>query len=166
MTPVVRAATTACCIAAGVCSVSLWRMSRPIVLPQPERMPAPDMAIAPVPRRTMPADFEVATALDHDPFAPDRHRPTTRYQLPEDLAAAAAAPATPAGLPHLLGTVVSPRASASFAMCQVGSEPPRMVRVGDMVNGLRLERVSQGAALFLSATGSRIELSAVKGSGS
>ena len=165
MISLLRVAIGACVLSGGVCATSLWLASRPVVLPGPARVPATPLTLATVARRAAPADSDVAVAIDHDPFAPDRHRPAVRYQLPEEIAAAATQPTAPSGVPHLLGTVVSPGGS-SFAMCQIGAEPPRMVRIGDVVSGFKLERVSQGAALFLSATGSRVELNVLKASGS
>ena len=166
MTLWLRVATGASLVAGGVCAASLWLATRPTPRPDPERVPAATPNLNLASHRPPTPDSEIAVAVDHDPFAPDRHRPATRYQLPEEIAAANAVPSVPAtGLPHLLGTVVSPGGQSGFAMCQVGTESPRVVRIGDVVSGLKLERVSQGAASFLSPTGSRIELSVLRASG-
>lgn len=64
------------------------------------------------------------------------------------------------GLPvalRLLGTVVSP-GGEGFAMCQLGQEPPKLVRPGARIGALTLRSVAQGRALFLSPEGDEFEV--------
>ncbi|HEX6616909.1 MAG TPA: hypothetical protein VF046_11450 [Gemmatimonadales bacterium] len=71
----------------------------------------------------------------------------------------AGSPVQPAGEPpfRLIGTAVLP-AGRGFAMCQMGEQPPRLVRLGERVGDLVLKRVHQGRATFESAEGRQVEL--------
>lgn len=92
--------------------------------------------------------------LPSDPFRPGR-------QLPTEIAAAAAKPDTvmPVSLVaiRLLGTVIRP--SGSFALCQLPSDVPRMVHIGDHLGELTLIVLEQGRVVFQAPKGARLELS-------
>jgi hypothetical protein len=110
--------------------------------------------VAPEVRR----DTTDALALASDPFSPDR-------SLPDDGAAdepsqAAERPATPAGEPTLLGTVV--RGSGSFALCQLPSDVPRIVHIGEQLGDMTLISLDQGRAVFRTRTGTQVELTLSK----
>ena len=106
--------------------------------------------------RKSPPRVNVAAAVDADPFSPSRQRPEEPYRLPGELVEAA----TPSRALQLkvLGTVVVTN-GASFAMCQMGSEPPVIVRVGQQIGSYTLKRVTRGKAVFASSSG-EIEIAA------
>ncbi len=112
--------------------------------------------IAKIMRADTTSDDLVDEALDHDPFAPTRTRPATRYGTPAVIALNAPPPPPPATL-RLLGTVVEID-GASFALCQLGADQPHVVRVGQKIGGFLLRSISQGVATFTSAEGERVEL--------
>jgi hypothetical protein len=92
----------------------------------------------------------VLTALDKDPFHPQRRRPARRPQSGGENAV----PNSPAqgGSVLVIGTAVSAD-GRGFAMCAWGGAPPRIVRVGERVGDWTLRAVSKGAAEFTSPTG-------------
>lgn len=98
-------------------------------------------------------------ALASDPFDPDRGMPGG------NVAEAAADDAAPArrdstATVRLLGTVV--RGNGGFAVCQIASEAPRIVHVGERIGALTLTTLMQGRVAFRAANGSRVELSLSK----
>ena len=100
--------------------------------------------------------INIAAAVDADPFSPDRQRPLEPYRLPNELVEAPVV--SRAQQLKVLGTVVVTSGS-SFAMCQIGSEPPVIVRVGQQIGGYTLKRVARGKAVFTSPSG-EIEIAA------
>jgi hypothetical protein len=97
-------------------------------------------------------DTLVAAAVEVDPFSPEREAPSTRYGSdPGDDSASTEMPAQRALL-KLVGTVIDDDGS-SFAMCQLGDEQPRAVRVGERIGEYRLRAVRQGAADFAGPDG-------------
>ena len=92
----------------------------------------------------------ITAAVEADPFSPSRQRPLEPYRLPGELVEAP----TPSRTQQLkvLGTVVVTN-GPGFAMCQLGSDPPVIVRVGGQIGGYTLKRVTRGKATFSSATG-------------
>ena len=106
--------------------------------------------------RKSPPRVNVAAAVDADPFSPNRQRPEEPYRLPGELVQAP----TPSRSQQLkvLGTVVVTNGT-SFAMCQIGSEPPVIVRVGQQIGSYTLKRVARGKAVFTSPSG-EIEIAA------
>jgi hypothetical protein len=61
----------------------------------------------------------------------------------------------------LIGTAVM--AGGGFAMCQWAGEPPKLVRIGERVGGYTLKTVAQGRAVFLSSSGTSMEVRVPKG---
>jgi hypothetical protein len=58
---------------------------------------------------------------------------------------------------RLIGTVVDSN-GGSFVLCQLGTNPTRVLRVGQELGPYELHSISQGAAIFLTADGQRLEL--------
>jgi hypothetical protein len=106
--------------------------------------------------RAATSRVNIAAAVDADPFAPSRQRPLEPYRLPGELVEAPA-PSRTQQL-KVLGTVVV-TAGTSFAMCQIGSDPPVIVRVGQQIGSYTLKRVTRGKAVFSSPSG-EIEIAA------
>lgn len=112
----------------------------------------------------------LAMAVEWDPFHPERRRASVPFRFPdeiEDLEVALAGSLTNASAPEpalrLVGTVVAPSAGGdAFAMCQLGDEPPRVVRTGEQIGDYTLKRIEQGRALFLSPTGETVDVSVPK----
>ncbi len=111
--------------------------------------------VQPVGGRPYPR-VNVAAAVEADPFSPARQRPLEPYRLPGELVEAPAATRTQPL--KVLGTVVQ-TSGASFAMCQLGSDPPVIVRIGGQIGGYTLKRVTRGKATFTSPAG-EIEIAA------
>jgi hypothetical protein len=101
-----------------------------------------------------PTDAELSRAVATDLFAVDRSAPTVRYRIER---ASAGASLAPPPLVRLLGTVVS-AGGRSFAMCQLGADPPRVVYAGQRIGAMKLESVSQGSATFTDDAGARVVL--------
>lgn len=94
-------------------------------------------------------------ALASDPFSADRSLPGEATADPPE-STDTAAPA-PAGEVKLLGTVV--RANGSFALCQLPSDSPRIVHIGERLGDLTLISLDQGRATFRARSGAQVELS-------
>jgi hypothetical protein len=110
--------------------------------------------LAPAARPGHPAPI----ALASDPFSPDRTLPD---DAESDAAPSAAdAPSAPGGELRLLGTVV--RGNSPFALCQLPSDVPRIVHVGEQVGELTLISLDQGRAIFRARNGKQVELSLAK----
>jgi hypothetical protein len=111
----------------------------------------------PVPRGD--ADSLASDVAARAPFSPTRERPGT----PPPVASApgweaADSTAEPTRPPlRVVGTVVGDDTS-SFAICRVGQERPKLVRLGETIDGRRLVRVEPGSASFLGADGARITI--------
>lgn len=122
--------------------------------------------IDPLPVPPMHNDYQVIPAggstgvapaplpLPNDPFRPGR-------LLPNKIAAAAARPDSvmPVSVVaiQLLGTVVRP--TGSFALCQLPTDRPRIVHIGERLGELTLIVLEQGHVVFQTPKGTRLELS-------
>lgn len=150
------AAVAALLAAAALLGAAAWRAARLEPLPGPEAStPAPRLvALAP------PVDDSGGARdeeLDNDPFDPDRQLPQTADDADASANAADTAPPVAPPMIRLLGTVI--RADGrSFAVYQLPSEPPRMIRVGERIGTLTLVAVEPGRAVFRAAGGDRVEL--------
>jgi hypothetical protein len=107
--------------------------------------------------RLVPESREPNAALTADPFRPDRRPAPVPFRMPgEALPGAEAEPPAPVQAIVLIGTAVSD--GGGFAMCQIGSEPARLVRLGERLAGYTLRSVGQGRATFRTETGQVIEV--------
>jgi hypothetical protein len=155
-------------LATSVCLV-LWSLARAVaidpgspIIPTADPPAAPTMEVrAPVPA-SAPAAGDLSQAVEQDLFRPDRKRPAMRFRLPGEPLPGS----TPAGPPEsrvrLIGTALLPP-GGGFAMCQVGDDPPRVVRLGERLGDLVLREVVQGRAVFVSPGGGRLELKVPRG---
>lgn len=110
----------------------------------------------PVPRGD--ADSLASDVADRAPFSPTRERPGAPAPTSApgwEATDAAAAPARPPL--RVVGTVVGDD-SSSFAICRVGQERPKLVRLGETIDGRRLVRIEPGSASFVGADGARITI--------
>lgn len=101
--------------------------------------------------------------VDHDLFHRERRKPASPFRRPDEIAAARApvvAPG-PAATLRLIGTVLAGGKDA-VALCQVGGDVPRLVRVGGTIGGYTLHRVEPGRALFTSSSGETTDLRVLK----
>lgn len=103
-------------------------------------------------------DHRAPIALASDPFNTDRSLPDDAE--PEAVAPADDVPPAAAGEVRLLGTVV--RGNSPFALCQLTSDVPRIVHVGEQVGDLTLISLDQGRAIFRARNGKQVELSLAK----
>ena len=144
----VRATTVLTILAAGFAGWSVFRAIRLDELPVAADATAlGDVQVA---ERGRPPRVNIAAAVDADPFNPGRQRPVEAYMLPNELVVPAASPR--AEQLRVLGTVVSTTGSG-FAMCQLGSEPPTIVRIGEKIGVYTLKRVARGSATFTGPAG-------------
>lgn len=97
-------------------------------------------------------------ALATDPFSRDRSLPADG--APDESPPADDRPATPPGEIALLGTVI--HGSSPFALCQLPSDAPRIVHIGEQLGDMTLISLDQGRAVFRTRTGTRVELSLSK----
>jgi hypothetical protein len=97
---------------------------------------------------------KLADAVGKDPFHPERRRPSQRFQLPGE--AAPAVSAASSELFKLIGTATMAEGKG-FAMCQLGAEPPKLVRIGESIGDLTLKNVQPGRAVFVRSDGKRYE---------
>ena len=141
-------------------ALSLWsalHVRQPVVGVVPTRQLATAFGAVALPDAVDTSANRVALASD--PFDPDRAVPG------ENVADASAADDPPAqrdstGTVRLLGTVV--RGNGGFAVCQIASEAPRIVHIGERIGALTLTTLTQGHVAFRAANGSRVELSLSK----
>lgn len=107
-------------------------------------------ATSPLERSAIPLTV-VASGVSKDPFRPDRKRPPNRYRLPGDrsagLQARASVPPSLARM-RLLGTAVMP-GRPDLAAFQVPGRQPRMLRVGQLLEGFELASVERGTATLV-----------------
>lgn len=88
----------------------------------------------------------ILAAITRHPFRSDRKRPASRYLLPGDRRAARRPGVpTPYARLRLLGTAVVP-GGKRLAAFEVPGTPPRVVHLGDTVQGLELVEVNRGTA--------------------
>jgi hypothetical protein len=101
---------------------------------------------------------QLSSAVDRNPFHPERRRPAERFRLPgEGVSAGPPSEGVPAQALMLIGTAVLPE-GRGFAMCRWGSDAPKLVRIGERIGDVTLQEVNQGRAVFRSATGERLEV--------
>ena len=150
-----RLATLAAVGSAIVAALAVRDAVRVDPLPTSGERPALGDVQAAMRRPTQPA--RVAAAVDADPFSPARQRPLEPYRLPGEVVEAPAQPTRGNAL-RVLGTVVV-TGGTSFAMCQLGSEPPVIIRIGQQSGPYTLKRVTRGKAVFTSPSG-EVEIAA------
>ncbi len=159
-TPALTRASLAAGSAAVGASWQLWRALSVTPLPAP----APPGPVEPIPAVALRAPTPPAarqTAVGANPFRPERAPPAVAFRMPADHEAAPEfAPQARPGL-VLIGTAVLP-GDRGFALCQVGGEAPRLVRLGEQVGGYTLKTVAQGSATFLAANGTSMDVTVPK----
>lgn len=124
--------------------------------------PAPASVVAadlPEPARPVSAVPDgPSEAVAADPFRPDRRPAPTPFRMPGEALASERADDQPPSQPIvLIGTAVLPD-DRGFAMCQVGGEPPRLIRIGESMSGYTLRAVAQGRATFRTRTGQQLDV--------
>ena len=99
-------------------------------------------ALARQPVRT-PSDIDAGVAKD--PFSSFRSPPMKRYVMPSDVEEQ---PAVEVAKPTVLGTALSID-GRSFAICQLGTDRPRTVHVGDVLGEHTVKSISKGSVVFV-----------------
>jgi hypothetical protein len=148
----VRIAAIACALATAALAMAVRSAVRVETSPAAP-VAAPARVIASFVRLDTTSDLLVGRAIDKDPFGSRRDAviAARRDVAPAPINRAASLPL------RLVGTVIE-GASGDFALCQLGNETPKMVRVGQSIGDYVLRRVTQGAASFDSPAGGRMEL--------
>lgn len=141
---------------------SVVHLVRPVTLPTASAEPAASWRARPAAAsRSESVRAELNAALTADPFRPERRPPPVPFRMPgEALSGNNADQPTPVQSIVLIGTAVSD--GGGFAMCQLGSDPPRLVRLGERLAGYTLRSVGQGRATFRTETGQTIEVRVAK----
>lgn len=159
-TPALTRASLAAGSAAVGASWAFWQALTVTPLPVPLH-PGPAEPLPAVALRAPTPSAARRTAVEANPFRPERVPPTVAFRMPTD------SEATPAlGLQDrpglvLIGTAVMP-GNRGFALCQVGGEAPKLVRLGEQVGGYTLKTVAQGSATFLAANGTTLDVAVPK----
>ena len=99
----------------------------------------------------------IAAAVDADPFNPERKRPEEPYRFPGEVTQTQAQGGPRAQQVRLMGTVVATR-GGGFVFCQIGSQPPQIVHVGQQIGTYTLKTVEAGRAVFTGPGGTTLEL--------
>jgi hypothetical protein len=154
----VRLGFAACVGCGAVLGLALWRAMRlaAVVAAAPGAGDA-DAVTDPAPSVAYPL-ARVLAAVAKDPFHPERRRPGAHFQLPADIAAAAARRQDtqgPAASLRVIGTAVAPD-GGGFAMCAWAGGSPRILRVGERAGEWVLRRVTPGAAEFTTPGGQAV----------
>jgi hypothetical protein len=97
------------------------------------------------------SEAAIIASLTDDPFQPGVNVPGRTPSF----AATKTGPVTPPGSIRLVGTVALPE-NRSVVMAQWGTEPARIVRIGEQIGALVLRRVEPGSAEFEDESGSRL----------
>ncbi len=101
---------------------------------------------------------DIALAVDHDPFQPDRTRPAP-FRLPgEDVPSATTAPELPAAPEFTVTGLVQSGGGGGLALIQAPDQTPLVIGVGESVLGYRLERVGATSATLVGNDGRTLEL--------
>ena len=150
-----RVRFSALCCAAAFTTLA-WTMTETVRRPRHRSIAILASSAPPstIDRTDVPPAELIENAIDHDPFSTPQQRST----LPLVTSSPTAAPAmsTPEIL-RLAGTVVD-SSGGSFVLCQLGTAPARVLRIGQELGPYELHSISQGAAIFLTADGQRLEL--------
>jgi len=154
--PALTTAASALGIAAALVMWGLFRLLAADPLAPSHNVIASQTPLAGIAVVELPATL-VTETVDHDPFHPERRRPTTPFRMPGVPASAPTAAPTPVAALRVLGTVVTPGEDA-FALCQLGNEPPKVVRMGGKVGDFTLRKIEPGRAVFLSPDGETIDV--------
>lgn len=152
-------ATLGLAVAAGLACWMLWQAiaiaALPSALPTTKDQGFPLVATrAPTPPALR------RSAVEANPFRPERGPAALAFRMPSDQADTPVVSIARSPL-RLIGTAVLP-GNRGFAMCQVGSETPKLVRLGEQVGGYTLTAVAQGAATFTTTTGTTLDLQVPK----
>lgn len=131
--------------------------------PLPPPSPSPRVPMAPAePEPTGVPRAAVLTAVEAAPFDPEREPPDRRLHPAGE--SEPHEPEPEAAALRLLGTAVLP-GSPGFALCALGAEPPRLVRLHEEVGPYRLIAIRPGEADFVDGSGTPFTFT-VPGSGS
>lgn len=153
----IRTAQIACAVAFAIL---LWAVLTASRVPVGDAPPAPTTAAVHADSAgAAVSDADIARAVATDLFADDRAAPSVRYRVGaiESKPAAFVAPIVVAPQLKLAGTVIAADGH-SFAMCQLGAEPAKIVYVGQRIGTFTLRDVSQGSAVFTDDSGKRVVL--------
>ena len=99
----------------------------------------------------------IASAVDADPFNPQRKRPDEPYRFPGEVVQTQAQGGPRAQQLRLIGTVAAIR-GGGFVFCQIGSQPAQLVHVGQQIGPYTLKTVEAGRAVFTGPAGTTLEL--------
>jgi hypothetical protein len=152
-----RTALAAVCVAVVM---NVWALVRAFRVAPTEPPASTAVAslqgVARVPQR---APTNVASAVENDPFSPDRSAPQARYRMPgeSEPAATVAEPQKPV----VLGTAVATDGH-SFATVQLGNGRPTLVRVGAVIGEWRVTGIGRGKIALVSTGGTRVDITVPK----
>ncbi|MBC8086360.1 MAG: hypothetical protein H7Z40_03785 [Phycisphaerae bacterium] len=98
-----------------------------------------------------PTAINIVAVVNRDVFDPARSAPTNRYLLASEISE----PEAPAAaLPRLVVLGIGLASGGrSFATCQVGAEPARIVRVGDKIGPYTIKAIESKRVTIMLPTG-------------
>ena len=129
----------------GVVAIARAATSRTASLPTLTSSRVEPRLERPVP---YPADSLLLVTVQHDLFRADRHPSTVSYD-PAQLAVAAAARASPPKPALALVGLMAGNYSTAVLEGLPGADGPRVVRVGDVVSGLRITGIEKDRVLVI-----------------
>ncbi len=153
-TPALRTASGALVAASAVLLWTVVGAFRPVPIQPAAPSANPELEALTRPPIRPPAN--VQSAVENDLFNPDRSAPDSPYRMPGE-SAADDKPRVDPPKPLVLGTAVASD-GRNFATVQLGSESPRLVRVGDRIGEWIVKSITRGKVVLESAEGSRAEL--------
>lgn len=154
--PAVRRATAGLGLAALLVVILLVRAVRIDAIPDAAGAPIDAALLASAGAREV-SDLGTAVALD--PFSRSRSAPTKRYSLPWEAGEVAVTQSAPK--PQVLGTAIA-LDGKNFATCQLGSDTPRIVHVGDRLGEYTVKSIARGRVVFTTSSGNTLDISALK----
>ena len=166
-----RSLTVATLGLGGATALAAWTLWRAVTVGQVDGLPVRPSAgptgesstrppVRPSARPATPPALRQA-AVQANPFRPERAPPTVAFRMPTDPEATPSLALQDRPGLVLIGTAVMP-GNRGFALCQVGGEAPKLVRLGEQVGGYTLKTVAQGSATFLAANGTTLDVAVPK----
>ena len=110
--------------------------------------------------RAIRAPTDVQTAVENDPFSPDRSAPSAPYRMPGE-SGPSDQPVVEPPKPAVLGTAVATD-GRSFATVQLSGQAPTLVHVGDKIGDWVVRAIQRGKVVLVSSAGTRADVSVSK----
>jgi hypothetical protein len=138
--------------------IATWTAARALrIEPVPNAAPPTFATEAALAKAPIVVPVDIPGVVANNVFSPERTAPARRYRLSGYAEAAAASPPRPE--PVVIGTSVAD-GGRSFAFCSVGGGPPRLVRVGESIEGYVVRSIERSLVVFTTPAGERLAVTA------